>query len=87
MINNIQYWAILGDSATEDRPAGLVRRLEHHDGPDDEVLNRDMSWTFTPMIIESERGNGEEELVEVSHEQASRIVEYLREKYASERGS
>jgi hypothetical protein len=39
------------------------------------------------MIVESEHGNAEEELVQVSHEQASQIVEYLREKYASERGS
>jgi len=33
------------------------------------------------LIVEWERGDFEDELVEVSHEQASRIVEYFRQKW------
>jgi hypothetical protein len=82
MTNRITYYAILGRGATVARPLGLLRRLEHDDGPDDEGLNEDLSWSFTPLIIEWERSNYDNELVEVSHEQASRIVEYFSRKFA-----
>jgi len=81
MANKITYYAILGQGATVDRPQGLLRRLEHDDGPEDEGLHRDMSWRRTPLIIEHENGSTDEELVEVSHEQAGRIVQYFREKF------
>jgi hypothetical protein len=82
MTDKITYFAILGASATVDRPQGLLRRLEHDDGPEDEGLHRDMSWRATSLIVEQENGSSDEELVEVSHEQASRIVQYFRERFA-----
>ncbi len=84
MSNLITYYAIVGHGGTPDRPLGMVRRLEHDDGPEDEVLRKDLSWRRSPIIVEWERGNYDDELVEVSHEQASRIVRYFREKFASE---
>ena len=36
------------------------------------------------MIVEWENGSTDEELTEVSHEQAGRIVEYFRRKFAEE---
>lgn len=87
MANQITYWAILGGGSTVDRPQGLLRRLEHDDGPEDEGLNvnEDLSWSRTSLLIEAEHGNGEEELVEVSHEQASKIVQYFRDRLAQQR--
>jgi hypothetical protein len=84
MVNKITYYVILDRGATVDRPLGLLRRLEHDDGPDDEGLNADLSWSFSPLIIEWERGSYSRELVEVSHEQASRIVQYFKQKFAAE---
>ncbi len=83
MSNKITYYAIIGPGATVERPTGLVRRLQHDDGPDDEGLRQDMSWAFTPIIVEWEHGSYDDELVQVSHEQAGRIVQYLREKFAA----
>lgn len=83
MSDRIRYFAIIGPGATVERPAGLARRLQHDDGPDDEVLRQDMSWIFTSVIVEWEHGSYDNELVEVSHEQASRIVQYFREKFAA----
>ena len=34
-----------------------------------------------PLIVEWERGDFEDELVGVSHEQASKIIEYFRMKW------
>jgi hypothetical protein len=84
MSNRITYYAIVGGDATADRPLGLVRRLEHDDGPEDERMRRDLSWKRTPIIVEWEHESYEHELVQVSHEQASKIGEYLREKFARE---
>ena len=46
-----------------------------------QALRKDFSWKFTPLIVECERGDFEDELVEVSHEQASKIIEYFRQKW------
>jgi len=84
MSNKITFYAILGRGATIDRPLGLLRRLEFDNGWEDEGLRRDLSWSFTPLIVQWERSNYDNELVEVSHEQASRIVEYFKWKFAAE---
>jgi hypothetical protein len=85
MSNKITFYAIVGPGATVDRPLGLVRRLEYDNGFADEGLTKDMSWSHTPIIVEWKRSSYDNELVEVSHEEASRIVQYFREKFASER--
>jgi hypothetical protein len=74
----IAYYAVIGGSNTLDNPRGLVRRLEHDDGPSDEALRADFSWVPTPVIAEWEHGDFDDELVEVSHEQADRIIQYFR---------
>jgi hypothetical protein len=74
----ITYYAVVDHRATAEKPYGLVRRLEHDDGPEDETLRRDFSWQFTPAIAEWKRGDLSYELVEVSHAQASKIIEYFR---------
>jgi hypothetical protein len=48
-------------------------------------VNKDLSWRRTSTLVEEEHGNGEVELVEVSHEQASKIVQYFRERLAQQR--
>jgi hypothetical protein len=83
MPDKITYYAIVGQDRTIDNPWGLVRRLEHHDGPSDEGLRKDFSWSFTPVIAEWEHGDFDDELVEVSHERASEIIEYFRREWAS----
>jgi hypothetical protein len=79
--NKITYYAIVAGSNTLDNPRGLVRRLEHDDGPSDEALSDDFSWSFTPVIAEWEHGDFDDELVEVGHEQASKIIEYFRREW------
>ncbi|MHB1433714.1 MAG: hypothetical protein ACYCVZ_16585 [Streptosporangiaceae bacterium] len=83
MSQKITYYAVVDSKTTADRPYGLVRRLEHDDGPEDEGLRRDFSWSFTPLIAEWKRGEFDDELVEVSHAQASRIIEYFRDRWGA----
>jgi len=79
--DKITYYAIVGEDRTIDNPYGLARRLEHDDGPSDEALRKDFSWKATPVIAEWERGDFADELVEISHEQAERIIQYFRERW------
>jgi hypothetical protein len=81
VLDKITYYVLVGGSNTVDNPRGLVRRLEHEDGASDEALRDDFSWKATPVIVEWERGDFDDELVEVSHEQASKIIEYFRQKW------
>ena len=83
MPDKITYYAITGQGRTIDNPWGLVRRLEHDDGSSDEGLRKDFSWKFTPVIAEWEHGDFDDELVEVSHERASEIIEYFRREWTS----
>jgi hypothetical protein len=79
--DKITYFVIVGGSNTVHNPRGLVRRLEHEDGPSDEALIDDFSWKSTPVIIEWERGDFDDELVGVSHKHASKIIEYFRRQW------
>jgi hypothetical protein len=82
MPDKITYYAVVGGSRTVDEPYGLVRRLGYEDdGFTDEGLRRDFSWQFTPAIAEWEHGDFTYDLVEVSHAQASKIIERFREKW------
>jgi hypothetical protein len=47
----------------------------------DEGLRKDFSWAFTPAIVEWKHGDFADELVEVSHEQAEKIIGYFRERW------
>jgi hypothetical protein len=78
MPHKITYYAVVGGSRTIDDPYGLVRRLEHDDGPEDEGLRQDLSWKFTPAIVEWEHGDFAYDLAEVSHAQASKIIDEFR---------
>jgi hypothetical protein len=83
--DKITFYAIVGGNRTTDNPYGLVRRLEFDgDGFTDEGLRKDFSWKFTPLIAEWEHGDLEDELVEVSHTQAEKIIQYFRGRWGSD---
>jgi hypothetical protein len=82
MPDKITYYAVIGDGRTAENPYGLVRRLAFDgDGFTDEGLRKDFSWIFTPAIVEWERGEFTYDLVEISHSEASRIIQHFREKW------
>ena len=82
MPDKITYYAVIGGTRTVDNPYGLVRRLETDWGFTDEAIRKDFSWIFTPVILEWQHGSFDDELVEVSHEQAEKIIRYFRERWA-----
>ena len=83
MPDKITFYAVIGGDRTVDNPYGLVRRLQTDWGFTDEGLRKDFSWAFTPAIVEWQAGDLGQELVEFSHEQAEKIIEYFRGRWGS----
>ena len=81
--DSYKYFAIIDGDATLNRPAGLVRRHEFTDGGFvDEGLQSDFNWHRTPLIVEWERAESTDDLVEVTEDEAKRIIERLRGRWA-----
>jgi hypothetical protein len=71
--------------STREEPAGIARRRTLPSGGfQDEALNRAMEWEFTPLIVAWKRAESTDDLVEISEEEANRIVEHFRAKWAGE---
>ena len=84
MSQAITYFAVIDDQASIDDPAGIVRRVRSgSSGFHDEALGRSLSWQFTPLIVEWERAESTDDLVEVSEAAAERIIERLRERWSA----
>jgi hypothetical protein len=81
MPDKITYYAVIGGTRTIHDPYGLVRRLETDWGFTDETIRKDFSWAFTPVIVEWQAGSFDDELVEVGHEQADKIIQYFRDRW------
>jgi hypothetical protein len=80
-----EYYAIIDYRATREDPAGIARRRPLETGGfRDEALDRNMDWQFTPVIVQWERAESTDDLVEISQDEAERIIERFRAKWASE---
>ena len=85
MPDEVKYYAMILTGDTLSSPSGLTRRRVFEDGGvRDEAFKRDQSWGHTPLIAAAERGDMTFEVVEVSEEEAERIIEQFRAQWGSE---
>jgi hypothetical protein len=56
----------------------VLRRVEDDKSEYDEEFGRDLAWTRSWMLYSYERGNGDNQLYEISDDEANRIVERIR---------
>lgn len=85
MSDQVTYYAVIGPKRTPDNPSGIARRTLTAQGRLDESLRRDLTWVRSSEIYEWERG--EEmgaDLVEISREEATALIERFREKWSAE---
>jgi hypothetical protein len=84
MADESQYFAIVNHRATRDDPAGIVRRRSLETGGfQDEALNKDLVWRFTPAIVEWKHADSTDDLVEVTSEEAELIIERLTARWGA----
>jgi hypothetical protein len=85
MAAQITYYAIIDYRATREDPAGIARRRYVESGGfEDEALDRNMNWQFTPVIVEWKRAESTDDLIEISEDEAERIIERFRAKREAE---
>jgi len=87
MSNKITYFAIIDELSSRERPAGVLRRiLLEHGGRRDEAFTRDLVWKQSPSLASAERGDLQNEFIEISEEEAERIVARIRATVVSDKG-
>jgi hypothetical protein len=80
----ITYYAIVDDLADREHPAGILRRRRPVTGGfRDEAFVRDLTWEFTPIIVEWERAESTDDLVEVTADEAEQIIDRLRARWGA----
>jgi hypothetical protein len=74
----ITYYSIVDDHTSREEPSGVLRRVEDDNGEYDEEFGHDLAWTRSWVLYSYERGNGDNQLYEISEGDAERIVERIR---------
>ena len=79
MSDKVTYYAIVDELSSRDKPAGVLRRTYFAaGGRRDEAFTRALVWTQSSSLISAERGDLQNEFVEISEEEAERIVARIR---------
>jgi hypothetical protein len=79
MSDKVTYFAIVDELSSRERPAGVLRRTYlEHGGRRDEAFTRDLIWKQSSSLASAERGDLQNEFVEISAEEAERIVARIR---------
>jgi hypothetical protein len=78
MAEEVSYYAIVNDFTTREQPGGVLRRIKHDGGQRDEAFARSLQWEHSSLLYAYERGDLANELVPISEEEATRIVDRIR---------
>jgi hypothetical protein len=78
MAEEITYYAIIDDLSSVEHPAGVLRRIRHDGGERDETFGTDLTWARSQLFYEHEHGDLENKFVQVSAEEADRILARIR---------
>jgi hypothetical protein len=82
--DEVTYYAILDRAAGRERPAGLLRRRRPATGGfRDEAFVRNFTWEFSPIIVEWERSESTDDLVEITAEEAEQIIDQFKSRWGS----
>ena len=84
MAEEISYYAIVDDYSSRAQPAGVLRRTETDTEQNDEQFGHDLEWTRTPLLYSFERGNLDNQLYEITEDEADLIVERIRRSVAGQ---
>ncbi len=76
---DVTYYAIVDDLSSLDGPAGVLRRRWRDGGKRDEAFTRDLAWHRSSLLISAEHGDLENEFVEITADEAGRIVDRIRQ--------
>jgi hypothetical protein len=79
MADKVTYYAVVDDLSSRGQPAGVFRRTYTEDGGrSDEAFTRNLTWEFSPALISAERGDLQNEFIEITEDEANQIVARIR---------
>ena len=78
MAPEVTYYAIVDDFSSRKEPAGVLRRVIDAEGRDDQAFTTQLKWEHSGSLYSYERGNGDNQIYEISEDEANRIVERIR---------
>ncbi len=79
MPDKVTYYAIVDDLSSRERPAGVLRRIYFETGGRrDEAFSRDLVWERTVLLVSAERGDLQNDFIEITEDEAGQIVERIR---------
>ena len=72
---------VVDDLSSREQPAGVFRRTYTQDGGrSDEAFTRNLIWEFSPLLFSAERGDLQNDFVEITEDEANQIVARIRAK-------
>jgi hypothetical protein len=81
---NITYYGIVDELSSRERPGGVLRRIRDDTGQEDQAFTRELKWEFSPLLYSYERGDGDNQIYEISADEANSIVERIRRSVTGE---
>ena len=78
MSEKTTYYAIVNEFSSRERPGGVLRRIEGDAEQNDEAFTRNLAWEHSSLLYSSERGNLDNKFIEISEDEANRIVARIR---------
>ena len=81
MPDKVTYYAVVNDLSSRERPAGVFRRTyTEAGGRRDEAFTRNLLWERSPSLLSAERGDLQNEFIEITEDEANQIVKRIRAK-------
>lgn len=82
MSDKVTYYAVVNELSSRQHPAGLFRRTYFESGgKSDEAFTTDLVWARSSSLVSAERGDLENEFVEISEVEANQLMEELRARW------
>jgi hypothetical protein len=78
MADKTTYYALIDDFSSRAQPGGVLRRIEKDKGKVDEVFSRDLTWDASPLLRAAEQGDTMFDFIEITEDEANRIVDRIR---------
>jgi hypothetical protein len=82
--DKVTYYAVVNERSSRERPAGLFRRTYFETGGRrDEAFTTDLVWERSSTLVSAERGDLENEFIEITEDEANQLMEELRARWTS----
>ena len=81
MPDKVTYYAVVDDLSSRERPAGVFRRTYFESGGRrDEAFTRKLVWEHSASLVSAERGDLQNDFIEITEDEANQIVARIRAK-------